>query len=250
MSITRPRRKAVTPPPTTGEMSLIDHLTELRTRLVICAAAVAVGAFAAFFVYEPILEFLIAPYTKVTGKETLFITDPLEGFATRLKVSGYTGFAMALPVLLWQLWRFVTPALDRKEKRYAIPFVLGSMVLFIMGASIAFLTLPQALGFLVGIGGDNLETLFGPSKYLGLVTLMMIAFGLAFEFPLLLIFLQLVGILKSKQLSKFRRYAVVFIFVFVAVITPSGDPYSLFALSLPMWFFYEASILIGRFLGK
>lgn len=231
-------------------MPLIEHLTELRTRLVICAAAVAIGSVAAFFVYEPILEFLIAPYTKVTGKETLFITDPLEGFATRLKVSGYTGFALALPVVLWQLWRFVTPALDRKEKRYAIPFVLGSMVLFAMGATIAFYTLPQALGFLVGIGGDNLETLFGPSKYLGLVTLMMIAFGLAFEFPLLLIFLQLVGILRSKQLSKIRRYAVVFIFVFVAVITPSGDPYSLFALSLPMWLFYEASILIGRLLGK
>jgi len=249
VSIARPRRQAAVPVPA-GEMSLIDHLSELRKRLVICAIAVTVGAVGAFFVYDPILEFLIAPYTKVTGKTTLFITDPLEGFATRLKVSGYTGFAMALPVLLWQLWRFVTPALDRKEKRYAIPFVVGSMVLFIMGATIAFYTLPQALGFLVGIGGDNLETLFGPSKYLGLVTLMMIAFGLAFEFPLLLIFLQLVGILQSKQLSKFRRYAIVFIFVFVAVITPSGDPYSLLALSLPMWFFYEASILIGRFLGK
>jgi sec-independent protein translocase protein TatC len=231
-------------------MALVDHLTELRFRLVICAVAVSVGALAAFFVYDPILDFLIAPYEKVTGKSTLFITDPLEGFATRLKVSGYTGFAIALPVLLWQLWRFVTPALDRREKRYAIPFVLGSMVLFAMGASIAFLTLPQALGFLVGIGGDNLETLFGPGKYLGLVTLMMIAFGLAFEFPLLLIFLQLVGILRSRQLGGFRRYAIVLIFVFVAVITPSGDPYSLLALAMPMYFFYEGAILIGRLLGK
>lgn len=231
-------------------MPLVEHLTELRYRLVICAIAVTLGALAAFFLYDPILDTLIAPYKQVTGKSTLFITDPLEGFATRLKVSGYAGFALALPVLLWQLWRFVTPALDKREKRYAVPFVLGSMVLFVMGATIAFYTLPQALGFLVGIGGDNLETLFGPSKYLGLVTLMMLAFGLAFEFPLLLVFLQLVGILRSRQLSQFRRYAIVFIFVFVAVITPSGDPYSLLALSLPMWFFYEGAILTGRLLGK
>lgn len=249
MSITRPRRKREKVQPS-GEMTLIDHLSELRYRLVICAVAVTLSSLGAFFLYDPILDILIAPYEQVTGKSTLFITDPLEGFATRLKVSGYTGVALALPVLLWQLWRFVTPALDKKEKRYAIPFVVGSMVLFAMGATIAFFTLPQALGFLVGIGGDNLETLFGPSKYLGLVTLMMLAFGLAFEFPLLLIFLQLVGILRSKQLSGFRRYAIVFIFVFVAVITPSGDPYSLLALSLPMWLFYEGAILTGRLLGK
>lgn len=249
MSITRPKRKK-TPKPPTGEMSLVGHLTELRYRLIVCAIAVTVGGTVAFFVYDPILDFLMAPYEQVTGKSTLFITDPLEGFATRLKVAGYTGFALALPVLLWQLWRFITPALDRKEKRYAIPFVVGSMVLFVLGAGIAFLTLPQALGFLVGIGGDNLETLFGPSKYLGLVTLMMIAFGLAFEFPLLLIFLQLVGILESRQLRGFRRWAIVLIFVFVAVITPSGDPYSLLALALPMYLFYEAAILIGRLVGK
>ena len=228
----------------------MGHLTELRYRLIVCAVAVAVGATVAFFLYDPILDFLIEPYEEVTGKSTLFITDPLEGFATRLKVAGYTGFALALPVVLWQLWRFVTPALDPRERRFAIPFVAGSMVLFVLGAGIAFMTLPQALGFLVGIGGDNLETLFGPSKYLGLVTLMMIAFGLAFEFPLLLIFLQLAGILESRQLRRFRRWAIVLIFVFVAVITPSGDPYSLFALALPMYLFYEAAALTGKLLGK
>ena len=247
MTIARPRKKVTSP---AAEMSLIGHLTELRYRLIICAVAVTLGGAVAFYFYNPILDFLIAPYERVTGKSTLFITDPLEGFATRLKVAGYAGFSLALPIVLWQLWRFVTPALDRREKRYAIPFVMGSMVLFALGAGIAFMTLPQALGFLVGIGGDNLETLFGPSKYLGLVTLMMIAFGLAFEFPLLLIFLQLAGILESRQLRHARRWAIVLIFVFVAVITPSGDPYSLFALALPMYLFYESAALVGKLLGK
>lgn len=231
-------------------MSLVGHLTELRYRLIVAAVAVTIGGTIAFFLYDPILDFLIAPYERVTGKSTLYITDPLEGFATRLKVAGYAGFALALPVVLWQLWRFVTPALDQREKRYAIPFVAGSMMLFVLGAAIAFMTLPQALGFLVGIGGDNLETIFGPSKYLGLVTLMMIAFGLAFEFPLLLIFLQLAGIIESRQLRKLRRWAIVLIFSFVAVITPSGDPYSLFALALPMYAFYEGAALVGKMLGK
>jgi len=231
-------------------MSLMAHLTELRYRLIVCAVAIALGGGLAFFLYDPILDFLIAPYEQVTGKSTLFITDPLEGFATRLKVAGYAGFALALPVVLWQVWRFVTPAFDRREKRYAIPFVVLSTILFVAGASIAFLTLPQALGFLVGIGGDNLETLFGPSKYLGLVTLMMIAFGLAFELPILLVFLQLAGVLESRQLRRGRRWAFVLIFVFVAVITPSGDPYSLFALAVPMYVFYEAAALTGRLLGK
>lgn len=247
MTIARPRKTAT---PTTAEMSLIGHLTELRYRLIICAVAVTVGGAIAFFFYDAILEALIAPYERVTGKSTLYVTDPLEGFGTRLKVAGYAGFALALPVVLWQVWRFVTPALDRREKRYAIPFVLSSMLLFALGASIAFMTLPQALGFLVGIGGDNLETLFSPSKYLGLVTLMMIAFGLAFELPLLLVFLQLAGILESRQLRAARRWAVVLIFVFVAVITPSGDPYSLFALALPMYLFYEGAALAGKLLGK
>ena len=246
----RPRRRRKPKAAATGEMSLVGHLTELRYRLIVSAVAVTIGGTIAFFLYEPILEFLIAPYERVTGKSTLYITDPLEGFATRLKVAGYAGFALALPVVLWQLWRFVTPALDRREKRYAIPFVAGSMVLFVLGAGIAFMTLPQALGFLVGIGGDNLETIFGPSKYLGLVTLMMIAFGLAFEFPLLLIFLQMAGIIESRQLRHFRRWAIVLIFSFVAVITPSGDPYSLLALALPMYAFYEGAALAGRMLGK
>ena len=237
-------------PPPEPELTVVGHLTELRRRLVISVVAVVVAGALAFVFYEQILAVLLQPYRAATGKTTLFVTDPLEGFATRLKVAAYGGIVLASPVLLWQLWRFVTPGLHKRERRYAIPFVLSSMFLFCLGGGLAYYTLPRALEFLVEIGGDNLETLFSPAKYLGLIIFMIVAFGIAFEFPVVLVFLQLVGVLRSSRLRSWRRAAVVFIFVFVAVITPSSDPYSLIALAVPMYVFYEGSIVVGRVLGR
>jgi len=233
-----------------AQMTVIGHLTELRRRLVICAAALAVGGVIGFILYGRILDFLIQPYVSATGSSKLFITDPLEGFATRIKVAGYTGLVLAMPVVLFQLWRFITPGLHRKERRMAVPFVASALLLFVFGASLAFWTLPKALEFLVQIGGDNLETIFSPSAYLKLVTFMMVAFGLAFEFPVVLVFLQLARIVTSRRLRSWRRYTAVGIFVFVAVATPSQDPYSLFALAVPMYLFYELSIVAGRLLKR
>ncbi|MDP9071051.1 MAG: twin-arginine translocase subunit TatC [Actinomycetota bacterium] len=235
-------------------MSVVDHLTELRARLVISLAAVAIGALLAFLVYDRILDFLIQPYCDLprrpSGRCSLFIQDPLEGFTTRLKVATYGGLFLASPVVLYQLWRFVTPGLNPNEKRYAVPFVASSIALFAMGAVIAKLTFPKALAFLVDVGGPNLETIFSPAKYLRLIILVIVAFGVAFEFPVLLVFLQLAGVLSSRRLGSWRRPAVVVIFVVAAVITPSQDPYSLFAMAGPMYLFYELSILIGRLLHR
>jgi sec-independent protein translocase protein TatC len=231
-------------------MTVVDHLTELRRRLVICAVALTVGGTASFLLYSRILRVLIGPYVSATGKTTLYITSPLEGFATRIKIAGYGGLVIALPVILWQLWRFVTPGLHKREKRYAVPFLLSSLVLFAIGGALAWLTFPKALQFLVGVGGHNLETIFSPNSYLSLILLMILAFGLAFEFPVLLVFLELAGVVDSKRLRKWRRPAAVVIFIVAAVITPSQDPYSLFAMAIPMCIFYEASILVGRVLGK
>ena len=236
-----------------GRMSLVEHLTELRRRLVISAIAVALGGIVAFVLYNHILNFLIHPYCAVGGKHhacTLFIQDPLEGFATRLKVAGYVGLFLASPVVLFQMWRFITPGLHPKEKKYAIPFVVSSIFLFIFGAVIAMLTFPQALHFLIAVGGPNLQTIFSPSKYLNLILLMIVAFGVAFEFPVVLVFLELAGVLSSARLKHWRRPAIVVIFIIAAVITPSQDPYSLFAMAIPMCLFYEAAILIGRLLKK
>lgn len=238
---------------TPDRMSLIGHLSELRRRLIIIAVAIVLGALVAFVLYDHILAFLIKPYcdTLPRGKPcTLFITDPLEGFATRLKVATWVGFMLASPVVLFQFWRFITPGLNPNEKRYAVPFVASSVTLFGLGALMARLTFPKALDFLLSVGGNNLEAILSPSKYLRLVILVALAFGVAFLFPVLLVFLQLAGVLTSRKLSQWRRPAVVVIFVVAAVITPSQDPYSLFAMAIPMYIFYEASILIGKILHK
>ncbi len=231
-------------------MSLVEHLAELRRRLIISAVALVAGGIVAFLLYNRILDFLIGPYKSVTGKDTLVITDPLEGFATRLKIAAWGGLFLASPVVLWQLWRFITPGLHKREKRFAIPFIVASIVLFLVGVAVAFITFEPALRFLIGVGGNDLETFFTPSKYLSLITLMIIAFGIAFEFPILLVFLQLAGVLPSRRLRSWRRPAIVAIVAVAAVITPSQDPYSLFAMAGPMYLFYEGAILIGRLLKK
>ncbi len=231
-------------------MALVEHLGELRRRLIICSIALVLGAIVAFALYDKILVFLIGPYEEITGKNTLAIIDPLEGFATRLKIAAWCGAFLASPVVLWELWRFVTPGLHRKEKKYAIPFIAASIILFALGALVALLSFEQALRFLIGIGGENLETFFTPAKYLGLVTTMVIAFGLAFEFPVLLVFLQLAGVLTSQRLRSWRRGAAVGILLAAALLTPGGDPYSLFAMALPMYLFYEGAIVTGRLMKK
>ncbi len=231
-------------------MTLVEHLTELRRRLVVSAIAVVIGSIVAFLAYGWILDFLVAPYTNVTGRETLLITDPLEGFNTRLKIAAYCGLLLASPVVLWQVWRFVTPGLSRREKRYAVPFVATSVVLFIGGAAFALVTFERALDFLVAVGGEDLETFFAPSKYLGLIVVMMAAFGLAFELPVLLVFLQLAGVLTSRRLRSWRRGAIVAIVALAAVITPSQDPYTLLAMAVPMYLFYEGAIVTGRLLKR
>lgn len=236
--------------PNDGRMSLMEHLVELRTRLIRCAIAVAIGSALGWMLYTPVLHFLRGPLDDLAHhpnvSKQLLVLDPLEGFMLRIKMSAYIGIAVAMPFLLWQLWAFVSPGLYQNERRYASAFVISASTLFLMGAGVAYFTLPQALSFLQSVGGSDLYYQYSPQKYLMLIVYMMLSFGLGFEFPILLVFLQIVGVLKPRQLSEFRRFGIVIIFVVAAVITPSADPISLFALALPMVLFYEISILIGR----
>jgi sec-independent protein translocase protein TatC len=237
-------------------MTLVEHLTELRTRLIICVVAVAMGMVLGFILYPWVFDFLIHPYKEIATAENsvapgkLVQFDPLEGFSIRMKTSAYTGIAFAMPVILWQVWQFVTPGLYPHERRYAVPFVASALVLFALGAGLAYYTLPRALEFLVDIGGDDLVTAFAPGKYFQLITYMMLAFGIGFEFPIVLIFLQMAGIVDAATLRKGRRFAIVGICVLVAVITPSGDPISMLMLSVPMVLFYEAAIVVGSIITK
>jgi sec-independent protein translocase protein TatC len=239
-------------------MTLVEHLTELRHRLIVCVVAVAVGMLVAFIAYNWIISILIAPYADLVRARPLssatagrlLTTDPLEGFSVRMKTSAYAGIALAMPVLLWQLWRFVTPGLYPHERRYAVPFVASALVLFALGAGLAYYTLPRALEFLVDIAGDDFVTAYQASKYFQLITYMMLAFGIGFEFPIVLVFLQLAGIIEPATLRRGRRFAIVGVCVLVAVITPSGDPISMLMLSVPMVVFYEVAILIGSLIAK
>lgn len=238
-----------------GTMSLVSHLEELRKRLIISVLAVAAGALACWFLYPQILDLLLRPYCSIrldAGPNAVFgsgcellVTDPLEPFTVRLSVAGYGGLALAMPVLLWQVWRFVVPGLYSRERRWAVPFVLAGLILFAAGCGLAYWSIPRALEFLVDIGGPDLVSVFSPARYISFVVKMTMAFGIGFEFPLVLVFLQLIGILSPAALRRARRYAIVGIVALVAILTPSGDPFTLLILSVPMWLFYEASILIG-----
>jgi sec-independent protein translocase protein TatC len=233
-------------------MSVVEHLAELRRRIIICVVAVVIGGVVAFIFSNQVISFLVEYYEEATDgqRDALIFTGPLDAFATKLKIATYGGIVLALPVWLWQVWRFVTPGLNPKEKRYAVPFILVSIVLFFLGALVAMLTLPKALEFLLNIGGSDLEPFLTADKYISMVSLMILAFGAAFEFPVLLVFLLLAHVLTTAQLRKWRRMAIVVIVVFAAVITPSQDPYSLFFMAVPMYIFYESSIIIGRVLKR
>jgi sec-independent protein translocase protein TatC len=212
--------------------------------------AVGIGAVIVWIFYDPILDFLKAPLDEADPRARIILTDPLQGLSTRFKVSGYGGIALATPVILWQVWRFITPGLYPRERRLAVPFVASGVALFVLGAGLAYWTLPRALAFLIDIGGEDIDAFYTPDKYIQLIVYMMLAFGIGFEFPIVLVFLQLAGVLSYQTLARWRRYAIIGIVVLVAVITPSGDPISLAALSLPMYLFYELSIVIGRIITK
>ena len=233
-----------------GRMPLMEHLIELRSRIIKCAVVIAIGAVVGWMLYNPVLNVMMHPLEDLSKnphvRDTFISFDPLEMFLLRIKMSTYIGLGLAMPFVLWQLWQFIAPGLYQNERRYAAAFVLSATFLFMLGAAIAYFTLPAALGFLQSVGGDHVVYQYTAQKYLMLIFYMMLAFGAGFQFPIVVVFLQLVGIVTPKQLSGFRRFAIVIIFVVAAVITPSADPISLFALAIPMCFFYEVSIVVGR----
>jgi sec-independent protein translocase protein TatC len=233
-------------------MTLVQHLEELRRRLIISAAAVAVGSVAGFVLYRPVLDFLQEPYQEAVASlpdtitEKLIVTTPTEPFLAFLKIGLFVGLLLALPVILYQLWRFITPGLTARERRLGIPFVLASLVLFAGGTVFAFAIVPRGLAFLFSFGGDNLVPLLTIDRYLSFLFFLVLAFGLSFELPLLLLFLTGVGVISSAQLRSWRRFALIGTVVFAAVATPTQDPYTMLLMAVPIYLLYEGAILIAR----
>ena len=235
-----------------GAMSMMDHLRELRQRIIRALLAVAVGTIVMLATYDPVKRWLTQPYRNLCSARpefkcdgSLFALGPLEGFTARLRVCAYGGLVLALPVVLWQIWRFIVPALNRREKRYAVPFIVSSVVLFAAGCSIAYWTIDKALEFLINWSGSDVTEAYRITDYIMLVVMMMLAFGVGFLSPVLLVFLQLVGVVQPRTLIKQWRFAVMGIFVTAAVITPSGDPISLLALAVPLTVLFLLSVLVG-----
>jgi sec-independent protein translocase protein TatC len=232
-------------------MTLAGHLTELRRRLLIAVASVLVAAVAGFALYSHLLAFLVHPYCTAFHHDCkLYATSPLTGITLRFKIATFGGFVLASPIVLWELWRFITPGLKHKERRYALSFVLASVTLFLLGCALAYYSFEHALIFLRDIGGPTIKPIYDPNQYLSLMLLVMFLYGVTFIFPVLLVSLELVGVVASATLLKHWRIAVMVITLAAAIFTPTGDPLSMLLLMIPLIVFYFASILVGRLLGK
>ncbi len=229
-------------------MTVVEHLTELRKRLIISLVAVAMTSVAAFILYRPISDFLLNPLCSLPDNLIrgcrLSTFGPLEGFNVRLKVTAMAGILFAAPVWLYQLWAFIAPGLTIKEKRYALPFVATSLTLFAVGTAFAYALMPAALRFLVRVGGENIDPLFRAQEYVSFVGLVLVAFGLSFEFPLILFFLGLADIISIDQLRRHRKLALVGITALSAIVTPTQDPFTMLAMAIPIYLLYELTILL------
>lgn len=232
-------------------MTLAQHLGEARRRFLICLALTVILGIVSFVVYPNLLSILQHPYCQADPKNCKFlVTNPLDGLTLRVKISLFGGFLFAAPFWLWHAWRFITPGLKARERRYALPFVLGSLIFFFGGVVTAYLVFRRTIQFLVAIGGHSLITYYNPNQYLTLFILMMLLFGLTFEFPVLLVALELAHVVSPRQLLRSWRYSVIAIVIFSGVITPSSDPFSMFALMLPLIVFYFMAIGLGKLLGR
>ena len=237
------------PLPDDGRMSLVDHLRELRYRLFVSLLSIFVAGVVVFVFWEPVYDFLRQPYCDTTvGREDcgLYAFGPFEQFKVRLRVAAIGGVIASSPVWLYQIGAFITPALHRKEKRYAAGFLFASLTLFLVGAVFAYLTIARGLDFLLSIGGGDVITLVSIQSYLSFVTLCLIAFGIAFEFPVVVTFLNFVGVFPSQKMRSWRRGMAVAIFAVSALITPSQDPFTFVFMAVPLVALYEVCILIAR----
>jgi sec-independent protein translocase protein TatC len=232
-------------------MTLAEHLGELRHRFLIMAISITVFGILAFLFYPHLLKILQDPYCSAIPKHCKFlVTNPLDGLTLRVKIAFFGGFLISSPIILWQVWRFVTPGLKAKERRYVVLFVSSSLLFFASGIVLAYFSFGHAIHFLKSIGGSTLMTEYNPNQYLTLFLLMMFIFGLMFLFPVVLVALELANIVKPAQLLRGWRYAVITITIASAVFTPSGDPLSMAALAVPLVIFYFLAIGIGKMLHK
>ena len=227
-------------------MSLVDHLSELRTRLFRAIIAVAIGSAIGFMVATPVRVFLQAPL----GSIPLQVLGVGDAFIIQVKISLVIGIILAMPVLLWQIWAFVSPGLTPQERRTVRPWIPLALLFFTIGVGVAYAVLPYAIGFLFSFTGEGLEARPAAGQYFDFVTTMFLVFGLIMEFPILLYGLSRVGIVTSQRLTSSRRMVILGIAIFSAVATPGGDLISPFVLGITMYLLFELTVLAIKRSGK
>ena len=229
-------------------MPLTAHLAELRSRLIWCMVALAVGFIACYGLSDRIVAALQSPVVLVGQpiRVPLQIIAPAEAFITYIKVGLIAGLFLVLPFILYQLWKFVAPGLLEHEKKYTVPFLIGSAGLFYGGGVIFYLVLPFIVHFLLSFAKGDIKAQLSVGYYVTFCVRLMIAFGLVFQLPMVVVFLTQLGLVSSRLLVRYFRHAIVLIFVVAAVLTPTTDPLSLVAMVLPMLLLYGLSILAAK----
>ena len=225
-------------------MSLVDHLDELRSRIIVITVSVVLAGIIGFFLAEPIINLLRAPLPD--DQDRLVQLGIGESLGVRLRVALYVGIGLSVPVILYQLWRFVTPGLTRRERRLIWPMLIAAIALFALGVTLGYLVIPFAVEFLLSLTLPGVDALLRLSDYVNFTLMIMLAFGLAFQFPIVLLLLARVGILNYGFLSRRRRQAVLVIVLFAVIATPGGDPLSSGVLSLVMYALFEATLQLMR----
>jgi len=239
--------------PELPSMSLWDHLDELRGRLIKSLMSIAIVFTLAFVFANNIINFLKIPLKAALPPEMktdLYFTGPMDVFSANMKVAFLVALIFACPIWIYQLWRFIEPALYQRERKYVLPFAVVSILLFFAGMTFCYLVmLPMTLSFLLSYGSEVGTPIITIGDYVSMVSVLLIGFGLIFETPVILLLLGFLGIVDADMLSEQRRIIVIVILIIAAILTPP-DPISQIAMAIPMYIMYEASIVLLRFFAK
>ncbi|MGZ6237401.1 MAG: twin-arginine translocase subunit TatC [Syntrophales bacterium] len=238
--------------PTEEKMPFTSHLEELRTRIIRIMIAAAIGFGVCWYFKEWLFQIITKPLHQVLPPNSFMIYTSLpEAFFNYMKISFYASLFLTSPYILYQLWKFISPGLYKTEKKYMLPFVISSTILFICGILFGYyLALPPAFGFFVEFSSDFLKPMLSLREYLSFSLKLLLAFGVSFELPVAIFFLAKIGVVRSRTLSKNRRYAILIIFIAAAILTPSPDALTQIIMAVPLMGLYEIGIIVAKLAEK